>query len=128
MRVNPKTGKLSGYYRLIESYRNINDRICHRTMLAAGFLDELTSTQLNLIQKRLNLRVEGLDNTLFAEETDPVVEAYIEQFYQQLSKEKRIDVPTKTGKSKNWQTIDINTIRNKDVREMGSEWLCSTRV
>jgi len=93
-------------------------------MLAAGFLDELSADQLNLIQKGLNLRVEGLDNTLFAEETDPVVEAYIEQFYQQLSKEKRIDVPTKTGKSKNWQTIDINTIRNKDVREMGSEWLC----
>jgi hypothetical protein len=90
MRVNPKTGKLSGYYRLIESYRNIDDRICHRQMLAAGFLDELSAAQLNLIQKGLNLRVEGLDNTLFAEETDPVVEAYIEQFYQQLSKENEL--------------------------------------
>ncbi len=87
MRVNPKTGNLSGYYRLIESYRNINGRVCHRTMLAAGFLDELTANQLNLIQRGLNHRIEGLDNTLFAEETDPVVVAYIEQFYQQLSKE-----------------------------------------
>jgi len=124
MRVNPKTGKLSGYYRLIESYRNINDRICHRQMLAAGFLDDLTAEQLNLIQKGLNLRVEGLDNTLFAEETDPVIASYIEHFYQQLSKEKRIDVPSKTNKARNWQTIDINTLRNKDVREMGAEWLC----
>jgi hypothetical protein len=124
MRVNPKTGELSGYYRLIESYRDINDRICHRTMLAAGFLDELSAAQLNLIQKGLNLRVEGLDNTLFSEETDPVVAVHIERFYQQLSKEKRIDVPTKANQSKNWQTIDINTIRNKDVREMGPEWLC----
>jgi transposase len=124
MRVNPKTGKLSGYYRLIESYRNINDRICHRQMLAAGFLDELSAAQLNLIQKGLNLRVEGLNNKLFAEETDPIIESYIEQFYQQLSKEKRIDAPLKTNTAKNWQTIDINTIRNKDVREMGPEWLC----
>jgi transposase len=124
MRVNPKTDKLSGYNRLIESYRNINERVCHRQMLAAGFLDELSAAQLNLIQKGLNLRVEGLDNLLFAEETDPIVAAYIERFYQQLSKEKRIDAPLKTNTAKNWQTIDINTIRNKDVREMGPEWLC----
>lgn len=88
MRVNPKTGKLSGYYRLIESYRNINGKVCHRTMLATGFLDELTAEQLNQIQRGLNHRIEGLDNTLFAEETDPVVVAYIEQFYQQLYKRK----------------------------------------
>jgi len=93
-------------------------------MLAAGFLDELSAAQLNLIQKGLNLRVEGLNNKLFAEETDPIIESYIEQFYQQLSKEKRIDAPLKTNTAKNWQTIDINTIRNKDVREMGPEWLC----
>ena len=124
MRVNPKTGKLSGYYRLIESYRNINGKVCHRTMLATGFLDELTAEQLNQIQRGLNHRIEGLDNTLFAEETDPVVVAYIEQFYQQLSKEKRIDVPSKSNKTKDWQTIDMNTLRNKDVREMGAEWLC----
>ena len=124
MRVNPKTGKISGYYPLIEGYRNINERVCHRQMLAAGFLDELSAAQLNLIQKGLNLRVEGLYNLLFAEETDPVVAAYIERFYQQLSKEKRIDVSTKTNKGRDWQTIGINSIRNKNVREMGPEWIC----
>ena len=39
MRHNPKTGELSGYYRLVESYRNQVNRICHRTMLSVGFLD-----------------------------------------------------------------------------------------
>jgi len=38
-----------------------------------GFLDEVNAAQLNKIQKGLNLRVEGLDNTLFPEEPDPVV-------------------------------------------------------
>jgi hypothetical protein len=51
MRTNPQTGIYSGYYRLVESYRNENGRVCHRTMLNAGYLDELNTDQLNLIQK-----------------------------------------------------------------------------
>ena len=124
MRHNPKTGELSGYYRLVESYRNRDNRICHRTMLAAGFLDELSGEQLNKIQRGLNLRVEGLDNTLFPEECDPVVSMYIDRFYQQMVKEKRIDVSPNNRKNKDWQTIDMNSLRNKDVREVGAEWLC----
>ena len=53
MRTNPATGVYSGYYRLVESYRNSDDRVCHRTILNAGYLDELTTDQLNLIQKIL---------------------------------------------------------------------------
>ena len=124
MRVNPKTGNLSGYYRLIESYRDITGRVCQRTILAAGFLDDLSAEQLNQIQRGLKLRIEGLSNTLFAEETDPVVAVHIAQFYHQLTKEKRIDVPAAGNQNKHWQTIDINSIRNKDVRELGGEWLC----
>ncbi|PZX13516.1 hypothetical protein LX69_02627, partial [Breznakibacter xylanolyticus] len=39
MRTNPETGIYSGYYRLVESYRNHSGRVCHRTLLNAGFLD-----------------------------------------------------------------------------------------
>lgn len=128
MRVNPKTGKLSGYYRLIESYRDITGRVCHRTMLAAGFLDELSADQLNQIQRGLNHRIEGLSNTLFTEETDLVVATHIEQYYRQLTKEKRIDVPETGNQNKHWQTIDMNSLRNKDIRELGAEWLCYQAV
>ena len=124
MRHNPKTGELSGYYRLVESYRNPENRICHRTMLAVGFLEEVNASQLNKIQKGLNLRVEGLDNTLFPEEPDPVVISCIERFYQQMINEKRIDILPKRGKNKDWHTIDMNSLRNKDIREVGAEWLC----
>ena len=27
VRINPATGQLAGYYRLVESYRNANDRV-----------------------------------------------------------------------------------------------------
>ena len=56
MRTNPETGIYSGYYRLVESYRNYEDRVCHRTILNAGYLDELTTDQLNLIQKILTIK------------------------------------------------------------------------
>lgn len=89
-------------------------------MLAAGFLDELSGEQLKKIQKGLNLRVEGLDNKLFREECDAVVTTYVERFYQQMINEKRIDVLLN---NKDWQTIDMNSLRNKDIREVGAEWL-----
>ena len=64
MRTNPETGQYSGYYRLVESFRDFRDKICHRTILNAGYLDELTSDQLNLIQKILTERVKNTGNAL----------------------------------------------------------------
>ena len=131
MRTNPLTGVYSGYYRLIESYRNNQDKVHQRTVLNAGYLDELTTDQLNLIQKILTAKVNDPSKDLFESSYthDPVVIHYVEEFYQRMVKEKRIDVPvdkvkknTKSGKD--IQAIDLNSIRNKDVREIGGEWLC----
>jgi hypothetical protein len=47
---NSQTGKIDDYYRLVESYRNEYDSFCHHTILSAGFLDGLSTGQLNLIQ------------------------------------------------------------------------------
>ena len=54
----------------------------------------------------------------------------LELFYKRMVTEKRIDVPEKESVSKlrfsakDYQRIDLNSIRSKDVREIGSEWLC----
>lgn len=61
MRTNPSTGVYSGYNRLVESYRNNWDMVCHRTILNAGYLDGLTTDELNLIQKLLSLKVANHD-------------------------------------------------------------------
>jgi len=131
MRTNPETGIYSGYYRLVESYRNYDDRVCHRTILNAGYLDELTTDQLNLIQKILTAKVNNYGNPLFELPfTDDItVIRYVDKFYNRMVAEKRIDVlvekqgqkPSKSGKD--IQAIDINSIRNKDVREIGAEWM-----
>ena len=131
MRTNPKTNLYSGYYRLVESYRNYNDRVCHRTMLNAGYLDELNTDQLNLIQKILTSKVYNHNQPLFElpYTDDALVIHYVDEFYNRMIAEKRIDIlvekqekkPTKKGKD--LEIIDINSVRNKDVREIGAEWL-----
>jgi len=131
MRTNPATGAYSGYYRLVESYRNYDDRVCHRTILNAGYLDELSTGQLNLIQKILTAKVNNHGQSLFELPVtdDTTVTQYVDEFYNRMVAEKRIDVLVekqgqKTTKSgKDVQAIDINSIRNKDVREIGAEWM-----
>lgn len=72
MRHNPASGHYPGYYRLVESYRNEDDRICHRTLLNVGFLPGVTPEQLNMMQSSLTDRVKN-QISLF-EHSDPVVE------------------------------------------------------
>ena len=46
--------------------------------------------------------------------------------YERLVSEKKIDVSQSSPRSRkeDRQTIDLNSLRNRDVRETGSEWLC----
>ena len=108
IRTNPKTDRYSGYYRLVESYRNYDDRVCHRTILNAGYLDKLNTDQLNLIQKILTAKVDNHDKPLFElpYTGDAMVIQYVDEFYNRMVAEKRIDVlaekqekkPSKSGK------------------------------
>lgn len=131
MRTNPETGRYSGYFRLVESYRNFFDRVCHRTILNAGYLDELNTNQLNLIQKILTIKASNSNKALFELPftDDPIVIHYVDEFYNRMVSEKRIDAllenqDKKASKNgKDIQAIDMNSIRNKDVREIGAEWL-----
>ena len=103
MRHNPARGFIDGYYRLVESYRNAEDRICHRTMLNVGFLDmnEVKAEQLNQIQKILTRRSESSPPGLFEEEIpDPVVRSYVETLYERSVSEKKIDVGQSSPRSK----------------------------
>lgn len=130
MRTNPKTDLYSGYYRLVESYRNSDNRVCHRTILNAGYLDALSTDQLNLIQKILTDKVNNHDEPLFElpYTEDVIVIKYVDEFYNRMVAEKRIDVlvdKTDKNRHKSSQMVDVNSIRHKDVREIGAEWLTS---
>ena len=121
IRKHPETGKLTGYYRLVESYRNADNRICHRTILNIGFMEDATPEQLNKIQKRLTEKYEHKQLLFEAEEDDPVVEKYVEDLWQRIIASKKLDIVPVERLSR---MINADTLRHSNVREIGSESIC----
>lgn len=120
IRKNPATGKMAGYYRLVESYRNLEGRICHRTILNVGFMDEsVTADQLLKIQQQLTNRYEQR-HTIF-EEDDWVVSDYVEDFWQRIVKNRRLDIVSVVQQER---MINADTMQHSNVREIGAEWMC----
>jgi hypothetical protein len=118
IRRHPQTGNITGYYRLVESYRNAEDRICHRTILNVGYMEDTDVDQRNKIQKHLTDRYEHKP-TLF-EETDPLVRKYVEELWQRIIDNKRLDIPSLEQSSR---MVNMDTIKHPDVREIGAEWI-----
>ena len=118
IRPHPQTGSITGYYRLVESYRNADDRICHRTILNVGFMEDTNVDQRNKIQKQLTDRYEH-KQVLF-KETDPVVIKYVEELWQRIINHKRLDI---TAVEQSSRMVNIDTVKHRDVREIGAEWI-----
>ena len=92
LRKHPQTEKLSGYYRLVESYRNADNRVCHRTILNVGFMEGVTADQLNKIQKQLTERYERKQTLFEQEQDDPIVKKYVEELWQRIVASKKLDI------------------------------------
>lgn len=118
IRPHPQTGSITGYYRLVESYRNAEDRICHRTILNVGYMEDTNVDQRNKIQKHLTDRYER-KQVLF-EEADPVVKKYVEELWQRIRETKRLDIVAVEQSSR---MVNIDTVKHRDVREIGAEWI-----
>ncbi len=120
MRKNPATQKSDSYWRLVESYRNEFGRVCHRTLLNVGYVDHSAET-LNAVQRMLNNRMER--KTSMFEDTDQEAVAIADDYWNRMVKAKRIDASDQAfAKSK--RAVDIDSIKHKDVHEIGSEWMC----
>ena len=123
-RIDSQTKEMYVSYRLVESYRDIVGDTRHRTILTVGRMDGITPQQLWSIADGLNARYEGAQ-FLFPE--SPVVKHYVDFIWERLVSEKKIDIVRNIHlkeAAKDWQKIDMQSINNKDVREVGAEWLC----
>ena len=117
-RNNPSTNQSEPYLRLVESYRNFDDRVCHRTILNVGFTNHLTRIQFLDIQTRLTDLAHGKSQIF--ESSDPVVNQYVTSLWAKIESGKKVDFIS--NNLKKW--VDSDTIKHKDVREIGAEWLC----
>jgi transposase len=119
-RTNPGTQKYDSYYRLVESYRNETGRICHRTILNVGFLDdELTPEQLNVIARTLTDMYQR-KQTIFPQ-TDALITKWVTALWGKIVGGKRLDLTTY---DENNRMINADTLKHSNVREVGSEWMC----
>ena len=120
-RNHPELGPLRPYYRLVESYRNIDNRICHKTILNVGFITDLKPEQLNIIQKKLTQLATGIKDLFEIE--DPFLQPYIDGFWNQILANKTIDVVTKSKVTSVKTWVDLQSIKHTRVREIGAEYI-----
>jgi hypothetical protein len=119
-RTNPRTNNYEGYYRLVESYRNTTGRICHRTILNNGYLEEpLTPEQLNIIARRLTDMYQK--KTSLFDIVDPMIKKWVTHWWAKIVDVKKLDL---TLYDKDSRMVDADTIKYTNVREVGAEWMC----
>jgi transposase len=118
---NKTTGDRYTVYKLCESYR-LNGGIHHRIIIGFGRLEELeTVEQKKLLATRIEDMLTNGGNVLSTSVADEMVEQLARQFCAEILKKRRYDV--KPG-NQEFETVDMATLRNKDGREIGAEWLC----
>jgi hypothetical protein len=81
-------------------------------------MEDITHEELWAISDGLNDKVSG---------KNPKVQHYIDSLWSRLVSEKKLDIVCDIQKKTaeiDWQQVDMNSIKNEDVREAGTEWLC----
>lgn len=110
------------HYRMVESFRTDNT-VKHISILHLGTLDQLPeASQKKALGKRIDeLIKEKITKcpSLFKCE-DKLVEALAQEFAEEIIEKKKIDI----SGDRDYQLLDTESIKHKDVREIGGEWLC----
>lgn len=122
---NRTTGERYTVYKLVEGYR-INGQVTHRIIVSFGRLDELeTDDQKKLLGKRVEEFLLNGGNTIPISLAQEKIEQLARYYFDQVRKKKLYDI--KPGNVE-WETVNMSTLKNKDAREIGAEWLCKQAV
>jgi len=118
---NRSTGERYCVYKLCEGYR-LNGGVYHRIIVSFGRLEELeTVEQKKLLATRVEELVVNGGNNLSTSIVDEQVEQLARHYFAEIKSKKRYDV--KQG-NEDWETVKMSSLKNKDAREIGAEWLC----
>jgi hypothetical protein len=110
------------YYRLCESYRDEFGFPRQRMVIGLGRLEELPDVDQKIrLCERINELVKG-ELTLYSPCPDQSVEQLARHYYQQIKSKKKIDKSPQSFDD--IETVKLNTLKNKDVREIGAESIC----
>lgn len=113
IRRNPETDNYEGYYRLVESYRNMSGRVCHRTLLNIVFLSYGVE-KLNNIRRLLTDRFNRTKNVF--EEGDEETVRRADTYWQQLVESDKIDISDR-GYEERKRMVNLDELRLRDDRK-----------
>ncbi|HZL09253.1 MAG TPA: IS1634 family transposase [Prolixibacteraceae bacterium] len=109
------------YFRLSESYRDEHGISRQRMVLGLGRLLELPDFDHKILfLERLNELIKGRP-TLFSCKEEHV-EQLAQHYYAQLKLKKKVDLAADAVDD--LDTVKFNTLKNKNIREVGAESLC----
>jgi hypothetical protein len=116
------TGERKIHYRLCESYR-FDNTVRHQTILHLGSLEDLPKIDQ---KKALGTRIDELvkqshtgKQSLF-QLHDQHIETLAQKYFAAIKAKERLDIAA----DKDYHRIDTDTVKNKNIKEVGSEWLC----
>src|SRR6266496_2658643 len=116
------TGERKKHYRLCESYR-FDNIVRHQTILHLGSLEDLPETDQ---KKALAARIDELvkqshtgKQCLF-QPSDQLIEILAQKYFAAIKEKQRLDIAT----GRDYHRVDTDTVKNKNIKETGSEWLC----
>lgn len=109
------------YFRLSESYRDEYGIARQRMVLGLGRLLELPDFDDKILfLERLNELIKGKP-TIFSCKQDKI-EQLAQHYYAQLKQKKKVDVVSDPDDV--IDTVKLNSLKNKNIREVGAESLC----
>jgi len=122
-KIDKNTGFPYSVYKVVEGYRK-SGTVCHRVIVNLGRLEQLSTVEQ---KKQLAQRIEQLlvngGSTLTTANWSEEIELPARKYYQEAVDKHRYD-----SKKGDWETVNMSTLKNKDGREVGAEWLCKQAV
>lgn len=117
---NSETGKIYFTYRLVEAYRNSENKVRQRVLLNLGKNFTVDKEEWKLLADRIEEIISG-QRILF--EYDPHIEKEAQKIAKRVVHRASNLTEPKEEKINDYQEIDINTIENQNIRNIGPEYL-----
>ncbi len=134
-RYNPETEREENYYRIKESFRDAAGCVRCRQLMTVGFLSGYEPAEFGAISRGLTYHFKHRnekdlslfhDRELMYKYTDRDMQK-IEELWFRLQNEGHIDAAERSireAEQKYRRLVDVNTVKQTDAREVGTEWIC----
>jgi len=117
---NNKTGKSYSTHRLVETYRNQEGKVRQRLLLNLGAHFEIAQEEWKQLADRIE---EILSGQISIIESEPHIEKAAQEIAKKVVHRSSATTETTRKNIQDIQEVDINSIKNKDIRAVGPEYL-----